>query len=148
SRDAEDVLLRATLAEDELVFRRVVSEPVIADAPVVVLVAGSDGARRGMHRVEETAVDPGDRAPLRVRDAVRKILPGRGLDDVQRRHLVAAARKPVRDESRVGRRVVPVHRDEAVAGEPVRVDARAVWTVDRVPNVEDGRLLLPLPTRV
>ena len=115
---------------------------------VVVLVAGWDRSRRGMDGVVEATVDPGDRAPLRVWDPVPEVLPGGGLHDVQRRHLVATARKPVGDVARVRRRVIPIDRHEPVPIQRVRVDQRSVRGADRFANVEDGLLLLPLPPGV
>ncbi len=78
-------------------------------------------------------------------DAVREFLPRRGVDHVERGHLVTAARQPVHDVSRVRRRVVPVERHQAIPIERVRIDQRPVRRGDRVANVKDGLLLLALP---
>src|SRR5206468_1404478 len=71
-RDAQDVLLGTPLAEDELIARGIGAQTVEADTPVVVLVAGGHGSRRGMNCVVEPAVAgyPRDRASLGLRDPV------------------------------------------------------------------------------
>src|SRR2546422_1946022 len=103
-----------------------------------------------MDRVVEPALAgyPGDGAPLRVRDPVGELLPGGRLDDVQRRHLVAAPGEPVCDVARVPRWVVPVERHEAVPVERVRVDERSIRRTDSITHVQHTLLLLPLPPRM
>src|SRR5438132_11125653 len=104
-RDAEDVLLGTPLAEDELIARGIGAQTVEANAPVVVLVGGGHGSRRGMNCVVEPAVAayPRDRASLGLRDPVCEWRAGRGLDHEERRHLVAAARESVRDAASLRR---------------------------------------------
>src|SRR5256886_2464746 len=107
-----------------------------------------DRSRHGKDVGLQAARYPGDGAPVRVRDAVRKLLPRRRLDDGQRRHLVAATRESVGDVPRVVGGVVPVERGQARRIERVRINESAIRRADRVADVEDGLLLLPLPARV
>ena len=146
--DVDDVLLRPFLSKDEPIPRGVVAEAVVADPAVVVLVTRRHRSGRRMDGVVETAGHPRDRAPPRMRDPVGEVTPSRGLQHMQRRHLVAAARKAVRDVPRVRRRVIPVDRDEAVPIERIRVDEHTVRGVDRVAHVQHGLALLPLPPHV
>ena len=125
-RDDDDVFLRTALAENDLVVRRIVTEPVKRGAGVVVLVAGRDRAGRRMERVVEAIVGPGDARALGVRDQVHEIAPRDRFEHVQRRELVAAAGQAIRDVSRVGRRVVPVERDQPRRIHRVRIHEHAV----------------------
>ena len=147
-RDGVDVFLRPGFAEHELVSRRVLAKMMEADAAVVVLVAGRDGARSGMAAVVEAAIDPRDGRALRVRDALAEIAAGRDFGDPERRELVAAARESVRDVARVRRRVVPVQRHQARSVEGVRIDEGPFRSVRLIADVEDRLLLVALASRV
>src|SRR5207247_11237979 len=136
------------IAAYEDVLGWIVAEMMEADPPEVVLVARWHRARRGMDRVVEAGVHPPDGGVLRMRDAIAELLAAVGLDDVEGRALVAAAREPICDVAGVVRRVVPVERHEARCVDGVRIDQRAIGRVDGIAHVEHGLLLLALTSRV
>ena len=151
-RDAEldDLLRLARLAEDRRVFRPVAAEAVEEDVAVVVLLAGRDLSRGWVAGVVEAAVvrQPSEAAVARVGNDVLERLARLHVDDMQGALLVAAERHAVGEKGAVLRRVPPVDGGRAVRAERVRVDQHPVLPHERVADVQDRLVLLPLAARV